>query len=123
MNRKTPHKDPELKRRDLAGATGAEVRAAVRSGRWTHVTHGLASRFVQANLAIVQERHAFDFLRFCLRNPKPCPLLDVTDPGDAEPRHAAPGSDIRTDLPGYRIYRDGMLIEEVLINSLRRTEG
>ena len=102
-----------MTRRELAGATGAEVRAAVRTGRWTQVTHGLARGFVQANLAIVPERFAFDFLRFCVRNPKPCPLIDVTDPGDAEPRRAAPGGDIRTDLPGYRIFRDGELVEEV----------
>ncbi|MCC7276437.1 MAG: putative hydro-lyase [Alphaproteobacteria bacterium] len=100
-------------RQDLANATGAAVRAAVREGRWTRTTHGVANGFVQANLAIVPERYAFDFLRFCQRNPKPCPIIDVTDPGDPEARIAAPGSDLRTDLPGYRVYRDGKLTEEV----------
>ena len=64
-------------------------------------------------MAIVRERYAFDFLRFCQRNPKPCPVIDVTDPGDPEASSSAPGSDIRTDLPGYCIFRDGKLIEEV----------
>src|SRR5690606_9499702 len=68
---------------------------------------------VQANLAIVPEAYAFDFQRFCQRNPKPCPIIDVTDPGDPEAHIAAPGSDLRTDLSSYRIYRDGKLVDEV----------
>jgi uncharacterized protein YcsI (UPF0317 family) len=55
---------------------------------------------------------AFDFLLFCQRNPKPCPLLDVTEPGDPEPRAIAPGADLRTDLPAYRLWRNGELVEE-----------
>ena len=62
---------------------------------------------------IVRRELAYDFLLFCQRNPKPCPLLDVTDPGSFEPRHAAPGADIRTDFPRYRIYRNGELDQEV----------
>jgi uncharacterized protein YcsI (UPF0317 family) len=100
-------------REQYARATGAELRQAVREGRWTRTTHGLARGFVQANLAIVPERYAFDFLRFCQRNPKPCPLLEVTDPGDPVACIVAPGSDLRTDLPGYRVYRDGKLAGEV----------
>jgi uncharacterized protein YcsI (UPF0317 family) len=100
-------------RETYAQATGGAVRAAVREGRWAPATHGLARGYVQANLAIVPQRFAFDFLHFCHRNPKPCPLLEVTDPGDPEAKRTAPGSDIRTDLPGYRIYRDGKLVEEV----------
>lgn len=100
-------------RETFAQAGGRDVRAAVREGRWARATHGLARGYVQANLAIVPERYAFDFLRFCQRNPKPCPLLEVTDPSDPEAKRSAAGSDIRTDLPGYRLYRDGKLIEEV----------
>jgi uncharacterized protein YcsI (UPF0317 family) len=97
----------------LRHARPGDVRAAARCGDLTVATHGLATGYIQANLAILPERHAFDFLHFCLRNPKACPLVDVTDPGDVEPKRAAPGADIRTDLPGYRIYRDGRLVDEV----------
>jgi uncharacterized protein YcsI (UPF0317 family) len=68
--------------------------------------------YVQANLVIVPRELAFDFLLFCHRNPKPCPLLDVTEPGDPEPRLVAPGADLRTDLPRYRVYEHGELVEE-----------
>jgi uncharacterized protein YcsI (UPF0317 family) len=61
---------------------------------------------------IVPAHLAFDFLRFCDRNPKPCPILDVTDAGDWEPRRVAPGSDVRTDVPRYRVYERGVLVDE-----------
>ena len=102
-----------LLREDLANASGREVRAAARSGQWRRATHGLARGYVQANMAIVPKRYAFDFMLFCQRNPKPCPVIDVTDPGDPEARFAAPGSDVRVDLPGYRVFRDGELVAEV----------
>jgi uncharacterized protein YcsI (UPF0317 family) len=72
----------------------------------------MASGYVQANLVAVPRELAFDFLLFCHRNPKPCPLLDVTEPGSAEPRFVAPGSDLRTDLPRYRVYEQGKLVDE-----------
>ncbi len=97
----------------LKNTTPDKVRLAARRGDLRVATHGLARGYVQANLAILPKAHAFDFFRFCFRNPKPCPLLDVTDPGDPEPKLAAPGADLRTDLPGYRIFRDGRLVEEV----------
>jgi uncharacterized protein YcsI (UPF0317 family) len=90
----------------------AAVREAIRRGEWTGPTAGLAGEFVQANLVVLPEADAFDFLRFCLRNPKPCPLLEAGDPGSAEPRELAPGADLRTDLPRYRVWRDGALVEE-----------
>jgi uncharacterized protein YcsI (UPF0317 family) len=67
---------------------------------------------VQANLVVVPRDLAFDFLLFCQRNPKPCPLLDVTEPGCPEPKLVAPGADLRTDVPRYRIYEHGKLVEE-----------
>lgn len=97
---------------DLRNGTGADVRAACRLGRLTRPTTGLALGYVQANLVILPREWAFEFLLFCQRNPKPCPLLDVTEPGDPEPKFVAPGSDLRTDLPGYRVWRDGELVEE-----------
>jgi uncharacterized protein YcsI (UPF0317 family) len=97
---------------DLRNATGADVRRAARSGEWAGPTAGLARGFVQANLVIVARDLAFDFLLFCQRNPKPCPLLDVTEAGSPEPRWAAPGADIFTDAPRYRIYEHGELVDE-----------
>jgi uncharacterized protein YcsI (UPF0317 family) len=90
-----------------------EVRALVRSGRWNGVTTGLAPGFVQANLAVLPRDLAFDFLLFCQRNPKPCPLLEVLEPGVFEPAQTAPGADLRTDVPKYRIYEAGEMVDEV----------
>jgi uncharacterized protein YcsI (UPF0317 family) len=92
--------------------TGKEVRRRARSGELTGPTPGLAPGYVQANLVVAPRELAFDFLLFCQRNPKPCPLLDVTEVGAAEPRLVAPGADLRTDLPRYRVYRHGKLVEE-----------
>src|ERR1700712_6050629 len=67
-----------------------EVRAAIRRGEWTRPTAGLAPGYTQANLVALPEADAFDFLRFCVANPKPCPVLDVSDPGSPEPARIAP---------------------------------
>lgn len=90
----------------------AELRAASRSGGFSAPTAGHAPGFIQANLMIVPEAQAFDFLLFCQRNPKPCPLVEVLGPGRREPA-CAPGADIAKDLPGYRVYRDGEFVEEL----------
>ena len=95
------------------GTTPKEIRQAIRQGRYTGGTAGLAPGYVQANLVILPEREAYDFLVFCQRNPKPCPLIEVTDPGSPEPAGLAPGADLRSDVPRYRIYRDGRLETEV----------
>jgi uncharacterized protein YcsI (UPF0317 family) len=89
-----------------------EVRATIRRGQWTRPTAGLASGFAQANLVALPEADAFDFLRFCVANPRPCPLLEVLDPGAVEPRTAA-GADLRTDVPRYRVHRHGEVEAEV----------
>ncbi len=96
----------------LQTATGAEIRERARRGDLTTPTPGLALGYVQANLVVVPRELSFDFLLFCQRNPKPCPLLDVTSPGNPEPRQIATGADLRTDLPGYRVWKRGELIEE-----------
>jgi uncharacterized protein YcsI (UPF0317 family) len=90
----------------------AQARLAIRRGEWTAPTAGLAPGATQANLVALPEADAFDFMRFCLRNPKPCPLLEVTDPGSPEPAETAPGADLRTDVPRYRVYRHGELVDE-----------
>ena len=89
-----------------------ELREAVRAGEHTGPTAGLAPGYTQANLVALPEADAFDFLRFCVQNPKPCPVLDVTDAGSPEPAQMAPGADLRTDVPRYRIWRDGQLVGE-----------
>ncbi|KAI1774281.1 UPF0317 protein [Hypoxylon cercidicola] len=94
-------------------ASGAEIRALCRTGAWDRPTSGTAMDYYQANLVIVPADYAFEFMLFCHRNPKPCPLIDVTDPGDPEFKRAAPGSDVRTDLARYLVFRDGKQVDEV----------
>ena len=98
--------------RDHHQSAGGAVRAQARSGQLIGPTCGLAPGYLQANLVVVPQALAFDFLLFCQRNPKPCPLLEVTDPGSPEPRELAPGADLRTDLPRYRVYEHGRLVDE-----------
>lgn len=93
---------------------GHAVRHLARSGAHAGPTPGLAPGYVQANLVVVPRELAFDFLLFCHRNPKPCPLLDVCDPGCPHPPTVAAGADVRTDCPRYRAYRHGQLIDEPL---------
>ena len=92
--------------------TASRLRELIRNGQWKTPTTGAAPGYVQANLVILPRDAAFDFLLFCVRNPKPCPILDVLEPGRWEPK-IAPGADLRTDLPLYRVYRDGKLEKEV----------
>lgn len=89
------------------------IRADIRSGKLTGTTAGLGQNCVQANLAVLPRDHAYDFLLFCQRNPRPCPLIEVTDPGNPEPVLTAPGADLRTDIAKYRIYEHGELAGEV----------
>ena len=93
-------------------STGRAARLAIRRNQHAGPTSGVAPGFVQANLAILPQALAQDFLQFCRLNPKPCPLIGVSAPGD--PRVPALGDDldIRTDLPRYRIWRNGALVEE-----------
>lgn len=96
---------------DLRQATGRDVRLLAREGGLSGPTAGMADGYVQTNLVVLPRNLAFDFLLFCHRNPKPCPLLDVTDVGCPEPRQAAPGADLRTDLPRYAVYIHGEQID------------
>lgn len=89
-----------------------EVRALVRRGELVRPTVGLAPDYAQANLVILPEDLAFDFLLFCQRNPRPCPILEVLEPGVYEPALTASGADLRVDIPLYRIYRHGALEAE-----------
>lgn len=93
--------------------TPTEARALIREGKWNRSTSGMAAGYTQANLAILKKELAFEFLLFCQRNPKPCPVLDVTEAGSPVPKLIAPDADIRTDIPAYRVYRHGELVDEV----------
>jgi len=92
--------------------SAAELRRMIRAREWIRPTTGLVPGFVQANLVILPKEEAFPFLLFCVRNPKPCPILDVLEPGQTEPSIAR-DADLRTDLPKYRIYEKGVLRKEV----------
>jgi uncharacterized protein YcsI (UPF0317 family) len=89
-----------------------KIRALIRRGELTRPTCGLVPGYTQANVAILPEELAFDFFLFCQRNPKPCPVLEVLEPGKYEPVLTAPGADIRVDVPRYRIYQNGKLTGE-----------
>ena len=90
----------------------ASARERIRRGLHDGQTAGLAPDAVQGNLAILPADLAGDFLRFCHANPKPCPLLAVSEPGDPRLPALGAGIDIRTDLPRYRVFRDGRTIDE-----------
>ncbi len=89
--------------------TPREIRRNIRKGKWDKPTAGLAMGYAQANLVILPQKYAFDFLLFCQRNPKPCPLLEVLEPGEFRTKFLSPDADIRTDIPRYRIYQRGKL--------------
>jgi len=88
------------------------VRLASRAGVLDGPTSGLAPGFVQGNLAILPADLAGDFLRFCQRNPKPCPLICVSEIGDPMLPSLGGDLDIRTDIPRYRVWKDGAMVEE-----------
>lgn len=95
--------------RQLQTSQIAEVRAAIRSGRYRSHTAGLGAGLLQANVVILPQAYALDFMRFCQRNPKPCPLVGVSDTGDPMLRTLGADIDIRSDVPAYNVYRDGTL--------------
>lgn len=90
----------------LTRSSGREIRELCRSGRYDRPTAGIALGYTQVNLVILRAEAAKEFEAFCRANPKPCPLLEMTTPGDYEPKRMAPGGDVRTDLPRYRVFRN-----------------
>ena len=92
--------------------TALAARKLIREGKLRQPTCGIAPGYTQANLVILPRAYAFDFLLFCQRNPKPCPIIEVLEPGSYEPVLTTPGADIRTDIPLYRIYKKGVQVEE-----------
>lgn len=89
-----------------------EMRDLIRKAEWTHPTSGLCHCHAQANLVVLPKDWAYDFLVFAQRNPKPCPILDISEPGEFEAKLVAPGSDIAMDIPKYRVWENGEIIDE-----------
>lgn len=98
-------------KQELEGLSPQELRAIFREGRWSGGTEGLARGYAQANLIILPKEVALEFLIFCQRNPQPCPIVEVTDPGSPMITQWAKG-DLRTDLPRYSVYKDGELVDQ-----------
>jgi uncharacterized protein YcsI (UPF0317 family) len=92
--------------------TPSQAREVFRTGEVPETTSGWCRGYVQANLLAVPRDLAFDALLFAIRNPRPCPLLEVTDPGDPLV-HDVATADLRSDLPAYRVYEHGRLVAEV----------
>ena len=94
--------------RTSSPTSAAELRQTIRNGRHIGPTAGLVPGFVQANVVILPSAVADEFSEFCRLNSRPCPLIEQTAPGDPEPKHSAPGADLRTDVPRYRVFRHGV---------------
>jgi len=101
----------QVSKADLEGLSPKELRNIIREGRWTGGTEGLARGYAQANLIILPKDVALEFLIFCQRNPKPCPIVEITDPGSPMLTQVAQ-ADLRTDLPRYSVYKDGKLVDQ-----------
>ncbi len=99
-------------KRSQPNHTPSQARAEIAAGRIATNTSNLCPGYVQANLVILPRDWAFDFLLFCMRNPQPCPLLEVLDPGVPYTRQVALAADLRSDIPRYRIWRHGQLVDE-----------
>ena len=101
---------------EVAAMSPNEYRHMLREGEWSEPTSTKepwpCQGNAQANLVVVPEDYAFEFMRFCQRNPRPCPVLDVTDPGEPHFKIMAPEADLRTDVSKYRVFKDGELIDE-----------
>jgi uncharacterized protein YcsI (UPF0317 family) len=103
-------RNPADARHDLTRPEG--VRHEARAGLLDGPTSGHAYGYVQGNLAILPADMANDFLRFCQRNPKPCPIIGMSEPGSPHIPALGIDLDIRTDVPRYRVWKDGVLVEE-----------
>ena len=97
---------------NYADKTPAEMRRMFREGALACPTSGMCAGYAQANLVVLPKEDAFDFLLYTQRNPKPCPVLEVTDAGARTLSMIAPGADIATDIPKYRVYENGVLTGE-----------
>lgn len=93
---------------DYVNMTPKEARGLIREGKYTKQTSGMCAGYAQANLAVLPAEYAYDFLLFTQRNPKSCPVLEVSDKGSRLLKFIAPEADIAKDIPKYRIYKNGV---------------
>lgn len=99
---------------DFTSMSGRQIRGLCRANKFTSPTTGAAMGFSQANLVILPLDFARDFEQFCKNNPRPCPIIEITALDSPEPKKSAPGADVRTDLPRYRVYKKGKLVDQCL---------
>ena len=103
---------PKFAPEELLAMAPKDFRQLIREGSWTDITIEACRGYAQLNLVMVPKDVAFEFLLFCNRNPFPCPVVEVTEPGNPHPAQMAPEADLRTDIPRYRVWRDGEKIDE-----------
>ena len=94
---------------DYSKESPVKVRQMIREGKYTKPTSGMCSGYAQANLVILPKDLAYDFLLFAQRNPKSCPILEVSDMGSRSLKYIAKDVDIAKDIPKYRVYENGIL--------------
>jgi uncharacterized protein YcsI (UPF0317 family) len=94
---------------DYTNMSPREARKLIREGTYSGQTSGMCAGYAQANLAVLPAEYAYDFLLFTQRNPKSCPVLEVSDRGSRHLSLIVPGADIARDIPKYRLYREGVL--------------
>lgn len=97
---------------DYSSMSPCEVRKLIKEQKITGQTSGMSAGYAQANLCILPKDLAFDFLLFCTRNPRPCPILEVGDAGSRLIKSMADNADVATDFPKYRVWKNGVLTEE-----------
>ena len=97
---------------ELEAMSPKEFRDLTRRGEWTEGNLQACRGYAQADVAIIPKEYMSDFLLFCFRNSRPCPLIDVTDVGSLHPMRVAPEADLRTDLSRYRVFINGELVAE-----------
>lgn len=97
---------------DLVTMKPEKVREMIRKGEITSPTSGMCAGYAQANLVVLPKEYAYDFLLFAMRNPKSCPILEVSDVGARQLHFIAKDTDIATDIPKYRVYENGIMTGE-----------
>ncbi|KAF0980254.1 hypothetical protein FDP41_013468 [Naegleria fowleri] len=99
----------------VSSFTPNEFRKLIRSGEFRSITSGYCEGYIQANLVILPQKFADEFEQFCKLNHAPCPVLEKLQPGEIKPKlliHEENECDIRKDIPKYRVYKNGVFVEE-----------